>query len=110
MNTAAPENPEKLATGARGVWFDVRNVLSVLFTPALIAFIILLALQIVRARIMPLTGLTAGPALEYLFYEAVKAFLMTPYAIAVHRFIILAEKTMNYRIAPAEPSRPLQPR
>jgi hypothetical protein len=103
MNTAAPENPEKLATGARSVWFDVRNVLSVLFTPALIAFIILLALQIVRARIMPLTGLTAGPALEYLFYEAVKAFLMTPYAIAVHRFIILGEKTMNYRIAPAEP-------
>ena len=51
---------------------------------------------------MLLTGLAAGPALEYLLYEAVKAFLMTPYAIAVHRFIILGEKTMSYRIAPAE--------
>jgi hypothetical protein len=36
----------------------------------------------VKARFMPLTELTAGPVLEDLFYEAVKAFLMTPYAIA----------------------------
>ena len=37
------------------------------------------------------------------FYEAAKAFLMTPYAIAVHRFIIVGEKTTNYQIALVEP-------
>jgi hypothetical protein len=77
--------------------------LSVLFAPALIAFLILLALGIVRARTVPSTGPTGPELLEDLVYEAVKAFLMTPYAIAVYRFIILGEKTMSYRIAPAEP-------
>ena len=106
MNTAMPENPEALAFSTAPVgtaWRDVCDALAVLFTPALIAFLILLALGIVKARFMPLSELTAGPVLEDLFYEVVKAFLMTPYAIAVHRFIILGEKTMSYRIAPAEP-------
>jgi len=50
--------------------------MSVLFTPALIAFIILMACRFVRAR-LAIDRHTAGPALEYLFYEAVKAFLMS---------------------------------
>src|SRR5262249_12486910 len=103
MNTAAPQNPEALNTAAVTAWRDVRDVLSVLFTPALIAFLVLLALWIVRTQIMPLTGLTPGRELEKLFYDAAQAFLMTPYAIAVHRFIILGEKTKSYRFAPAEP-------
>jgi hypothetical protein len=100
MNSAAPETPEALAfsTAVLSAWRDVRDALTALFTPALIAFLILLALFIVKARVMP-TGLV----MENLFYEAVKAFLMTPYAIAVHRFIILGEKTTTYRIAPSEP-------
>jgi hypothetical protein len=46
MNTAAPENPEALAFSTAPVgtaWRDVCDALSVLFTPALIAFLILLA-------------------------------------------------------------------
>jgi hypothetical protein len=103
LNTATRESPEALAlsTAVGTAWRDVRDALSVLFTPALIAFLILLALEIVKLRIMPSTDLTAG--LVEMFYDAVEAFLMTPYAIAVHRFIILGEKTMSYRIAPAEP-------
>jgi hypothetical protein len=101
MNETAPDNFKalKLSTAVGTAWRDVRDVLSVLFAPALIAFLILLALGIVRARVMPSTS---PEPLENLGYEAVKAFLMTPYAIAVHRFIILGEKT-SYRIAPAEP-------
>jgi hypothetical protein len=52
---------------------------------------------------MPLTGLPGDTELEKFSYDAVEAFFMTPYAIVVHRFIILGEKTMSYRIAPAEP-------
>ena len=105
MNTAAPENPEapKFSTAVVTAWHDMRDVLRVLFTPALIVFLILLALGILRVQIVPLTGLTAGQGLEKLLYDAVVAFLMTPYAIAVHRFIILGEQTMSYRITPAEP-------
>jgi hypothetical protein len=36
-------------------------------------------------------------------YNVVQAFLLTPYAIAVHRFIVLGEKTTGYRIAPTDP-------
>jgi hypothetical protein len=45
------------------------------------------------------SGAAGGGAtilLEDLFYDAVKAFRMTPYAIAVHRFIILDEKTIAF--------------
>jgi hypothetical protein len=47
MNTAAPENPKALTFSTAPVgtaWRDVCDALSVLFTPALIAFLILLAL------------------------------------------------------------------
>jgi hypothetical protein len=105
MNMPAPENRKalELFTSVVTAWRDVRDGLSALFAPAMIAFLILLARGIVRTWIMPSTGLTAGAELEQLTYDAVEAFVMTPYAIAVHRFIILGEKTMSYRIAPAEP-------
>ena len=38
-----------------------------------------------------------------MLYLVALTFLMTPYAIAVHRFIILGEKTMSFRITPTEP-------
>jgi hypothetical protein len=101
MNTGTPENAEELAvsTAVQTAWRDVRDALAALFTPALISFLILLALRIGREWIMPLTGDTE---LERLSYDVVEAFFMTPYAIMVHRFILLGEKTMSYRIAPAE--------
>src|SRR5215470_1342684 len=102
MNADTPENPFSRFS-VRATWLDLRDALSALRTPALIVFLILFALNLVRWRITPLNSLTGGFVLEDLFYEAVNAFLMTPYAIAVHRFIILGERTMSYRIAPAEP-------
>ena len=102
MNADTPENPFSRFS-VRATWLDLRDALSALCTPALIVFLILFALNLVRWRITPLNSLTGGLVLEDLFYEAVNAFLMTPYAIAVHRFIILGERTMSYRIAPAEP-------
>jgi hypothetical protein len=103
-NTAAPEkpNPLKISTSVVTALRDTGYAVSQLFVPALIAFLILLALWIVRSQVMPLTaGLIAVAA--KLSHDALSAFLITPYAIAVHRFIILGERTMSYRIAPAEP-------
>lgn len=55
-----------------------------------------------RTWIIPRTDWSEVPS-YFAVYNVVQAFLMTPYAIAVHRFIILAEKTKGYRIAPADP-------
>ncbi len=102
MNIAKPNNPKKLEVSKSIVaaWRETGDALSVLFAPATVAFLILLALWIVRGRIRPSTG-----GLETLSYDVVHSivltFLMTPYAIAVHRFIILGEKTMSYRITPS---------
>jgi hypothetical protein len=96
MNMPSPEKPKTLIFSVGAAWRDARDALSALFLLALIAFLIFLTLGIITPRIMPATGLTS------LLYGAVTAFLMTPYAIAVHRFIILGERTKSYRIALAE--------
>jgi hypothetical protein len=105
MNTAAPESPKslKVFTSIVTAWRDARDALSALFVPALIAFPIFLALWIARGWIR----LSTAGGVETLSYNVVcgvvQAFLLTPYAIAVHRFIILGEKTTSYRIALTEP-------
>jgi hypothetical protein len=53
MNAASPENPKELVFLVRTARRDVRDVLSVLLMPALTAFLILLALRLVTARITP---------------------------------------------------------
>lgn len=62
MKSSTPENPKalKISISIVTAWRDMRDALSALFAPALIAFLILLALRIVRLWIMPLTGLTVG--------------------------------------------------
>ena len=58
MNTAAPENPKtlKVSTSIVTAWRDTGDTLSALFAPATVAFLILLALWLVRGRIRPTTG------------------------------------------------------
>ncbi len=102
MNTATPKKPGALAFSVTA-WGDVRDALTWLFKPALITLLLLVMLETVKALIMPVASRTVDFALKRSSYEAIQAFLMTPYAIAVHRFVILGEVTMGYRIAPAEP-------
>jgi hypothetical protein len=101
-NKTASPNPNAPNLSVVTVWRDARDALMALFVPALIAFLIMLASVIVW-RIIPVTGNTFGGQLEILSYGAVTLFLLTPYLIAVHRFIILGEKTTSYRIVPTEP-------
>src|SRR5260370_36451335 len=102
MNTATTKKPGALAFSVKA-WGDVRDALTWLFKPALIMLLLLVMLETVKALIMPVASRTVDFALKRSSYEAIQAFLMTPYAIAVHRFVILGEVTMSYRIAPAEP-------
>jgi len=102
MNTATPKKPGALAFSVTA-WGDVRDALTWLFKPALITLLLLVMLETVKALIMPVASRTVDFALKRSSYEAIQAFLMTPYAIAVHRFVILGEVTMSYRLAPAEP-------
>src|SRR5262245_36700237 len=102
VNTVTPKNPGALAS-AVAAWSDVRDALSWLFRPALISFVILLALGTVKERIIPFASHTVDSMLKLLVYEAIQAFVLTPYAIAVHRFIILGEITTSYRISLPEP-------
>jgi hypothetical protein len=105
MTTAALENPERLKvfTSILTAWRDARDALNALFVQALFALLILLAMR--SARTWIIRPPTDWPEVQsyYAVYNVVQAFLMTPYAIAVHRFIILGEKTKGYRIAPADP-------
>jgi hypothetical protein len=102
VNTVTPKNPGVLASGV-SAWSDVRDALSWLFRPALISFVILLALGTTKELIIPIASHTVDSMLKLLVYEAIQAFVMTPYAIAVHRFIILGEITTSYRIPLTEP-------
>jgi hypothetical protein len=102
MNMATPRNPKALKSSV-AAWGDVRESLTWLFTPALIAFLILLALESVKTLILPLPNSTADFELKRLSYEAVKMILLVPYIIAVHRFIILGEITTGCRIAIGKP-------
>jgi hypothetical protein len=109
MNTAAPERTKglKVSTAVVTAWRDTRDALSTLRRLALAMFLVLWALFIVKVAIRVIlmsNGMTAsGADLVGLFYNALVVFFLTPYAISVHRFIILGEKTTSYRIAPTEP-------
>src|SRR5258708_36555316 len=98
MNTAAPENPKtlKVSTSIVTAWRDTGDTLSALFAPATVAFLILLALWLVRGRIRPTTvGLETLP--YDVLYLVALTFLMTPYAIRVPRLRILSRKKYNFR-------------
>jgi len=108
MNPAAPKHTEalKVSTAVVTAWRDTRAALSALLTPALVMVLILWTLFIVKVAtraLLILNGMTTSAELVGLPYGLAVVFFLTPYAIAVHRFIILGEKTTSYRIASTEP-------
>ena len=48
-------------------------------------------------------GTGSGRDLLVSILDLIEAFLLVPVAIAVHRFILLGERTAGYRLNPAEP-------
>jgi hypothetical protein len=87
-------------------WRDTRHVFDAIFNKVVIAFTITI---IASALYMTLALMPRGGTSSFLLVmlviltTAVQAFLITPYFIAVHRFIILGEVTTNYLLTPGEP-------
>ena len=86
-------------------WLDTRHVFDAIFNKVVIAFtitIITSALYMTPA-LMPRGTSSFLLVTLVILTTAVQAFLITPYFIAVHRFIILGEVTTNYLLTPGEP-------
>jgi hypothetical protein len=98
MNPEAPG----IWKAAALVWCDTGHVLRKLPVLTFVALLIVLALELVIFYIpaavwrhVPMTLLFAG-------WFVAHPFLLTPYLIAVHRFIILGEATAIYRLVPTD--------
>jgi hypothetical protein len=83
-------------------WRDTAAVLRALTAQAWIAF----AISTVLAYLQRLVGpgekaFGTGPLLAGFIIACAQAFLLTPYLIAIHRFIILGEKAAGYELTPA---------
>ena len=82
------------------VWRDVWRAAWAMPNLFGVAFAIILALSILDA-VMPKSLVEFPPAA--LTVAAVRAFFLTPFLIAIHRFILIEEVTPRYALAPGEP-------
>lgn len=81
-------------------WRDTIAVLRALATPASIVLAISIAFAFLQHFVAPAEkALQTGPLLAGFIIAGGQAFLLTPYLIAIHRFIILGEATTRYEIA-----------
>ena len=89
---------------AAQAWRDVLDALRALAPLALIALVIVLAIALGEAlwRVGPF-GIPESSTPVNILAQVMQAFLVTPYLIAVHRFIILGEGTQNYGAQFREP-------
>jgi hypothetical protein len=83
---------------------DVRRVLVAMRMLALGAFLVILAVEVAQSFVPaeiwddPIVGGIAG-----LVVSALQNLLLTPYMIAVHRFILLYEEMLGYVLDPSQP-------
>lgn len=84
-------------------WRDAFDVVAALRPQVAVALLIVVTMWSVRTWIMP-------PAdwldlWSYMaIYNVIHGFLVAPYVIAVHRFVILGETAAGYRISPVDPT------
>ncbi len=98
MNPEAPRIWQAVALA----WCDTGRVLRKLPVLTFVALLIVLALELVLFYI-PTAVWTHVPAiLLSAGWLAAHPFFLTPYLIAVHRFIILGETTAIYRLVPTD--------
>ena len=90
-------NPS-IVTALCWAYWDLARCLRVLWRPSLIAFAILCA-GILAALIAPvrLADGPVGQELMRLAFLAAVCFLLTPYLLAIHRFVILGETAPRYK-------------
>lgn len=89
---------------ATQAWRDIGAVFGALGTQALIAFAISIAIAFVQrfaAGTSTDKEFETGLLLANFAIACAQAFLLTPYLIATHRFIILGETGARYELSPA---------
>ena len=96
-----PEAPGIWKAAAR-VWCDTGHVLRKLPVLTFVALLIVLALELVLFYIPAAVWTHVPVILLFAGWLAAHPFLLTPYLIAVHRFIILGETTAIYRLMPMD--------
>ena len=104
MSVGASGGTPRLTIGqaAAQAWRDTRAALGALAGPAQIAFFIYLIVSVARRLLLPADpGVATATLLGEFVLSIAQAFLLTPFLIAVHRFVILGE-TGRYKLAPAE--------
>jgi hypothetical protein len=87
----------RIGHAAKTAWIDLYRVFAALTGVWPIALAISVALSLVSLL------LTGSGAFVSILISATNAFFLTPYFIAVHRFIIRDEATPGYRLRPGEP-------
>lgn len=91
-----------IGQAASQAWRDTRAALRALSGPAQIVFFVYLVVSAGRRLLLPTDpSLSTASLLGEFILSLALAFLLTPYLIAVHRFIILGEAG-RYRLAPGE--------
>ena len=86
------------------VYRDVFHCISELRVLALIVLLITLAFQIAEALLLPPGAGEASRDLLLRFVSNLaQGFVTVPYYIAVHRLVILGERTTSYALAPSDP-------
>jgi hypothetical protein len=97
-----PQRPT-IGQAAAQAWRDMSAVFRGMQGPVQAALLINMGIGLVRRVVLPDTSeFASGPLLLEFVVAGVQAFLLTPYLIAVHRFIILNEPGPRYALAPGE--------
>jgi hypothetical protein len=100
-------NPDMPPIGraAAQAWRDVGQVMKALPSVSLVTFAICAGLAIAQDTLMPdhQSRLDAKAMLADFAVSLAQALLLTPYLIAVHRFIILGEATAHYTLSLGDP-------
>src|SRR5437762_12569295 len=99
--TEAPSVFRSAVTGWRDAFAAVARM-PITFGVAIAAIIALSGISIFLFPIPDKEFNIPGILLSTLVFMLVQAFLLTPVAIAVHRYVLLSEITPVYRLNPAE--------
>lgn len=93
----------RISQAVAQVYRDTLRCLGELRPLALIVLLIALAFQIAETLLLPGDGDISRDLLLRFLSNLAQGFLTVPYYIAVHRLVILGERTTSYVLAPSHP-------
>jgi hypothetical protein len=103
---ATPQTRPSIIEWSVTAWRDAFAAVSQMPVVLGVAILVVLVLNAIGAMVLPRkVGEPTGTWFEILGFVIglVQGFLLTPVAIAVHRFVLLGERAASYRLEPADP-------